>query len=672
MSSVARPAQEPEQEDPAVTVNPAGERAIAAKSNPAPAPRRGRVRQATLGAARQNGSIATILVVVGLFGVLTPRQDYLLEGATAMTFAVAATGLGLALGLGGEYLLGQIAIFAVSAYVTADLTANHQWNFWPAAVAGIAAATVCGLLISIVGLRISRFYFALIGFFMVYLIPDLTQVFTSETGGGAGLSVPDLPRLLGYTLSNRGMYFLGLAALLLTLVIVQHVRLSPLGTHMRWMRVAPLALATAGVKVWRTRLATYVLAAALAGLGGAVYSHLSGYLLPDDFSLDATVLLFAAVIVGGSTSLLGPTIGIFVLYVIPRVVINISGYSDLIYGAVVLFCVIAFRSGIDDFARDLGQRVLARLRDYRAARGPQPSRGSGSHPSRQPGCAVARSPSGAVSVSELADLLAALRTAEASTDGRLVIVGARKSFGTATALAMSPAEAINVEPGQIHVLMGPNGSGKTTVLNAISGMVRLDAGTIQLGTHNLTSLPAARIARAGLSRSFQSPQFPDECSPVSLLAAALPQTRQLSYLHWMTSDLKAVRARRDATDLARRIASSAGLADVMDRPCTGLTSGQRRLLDVLLALVTRAPIALLDEPAAGLSRSERRHLGDLIGALAKRGMGFLLVEHDLDFALGVADQVTVLATGRILAHGDPAQIRADPKVRSALVGGSNG
>jgi ABC-type branched-subunit amino acid transport system ATPase component len=178
------------------------------------------------------------------------------------------------------------------------------------------------------------------------------------------------------------------------------------------------------------------------------------------------------------------------------------------------------------------------------------------------------------------------------------------------------------------------------------------------------------IARAGVSRSFQSPQFPEECSPVDLLAAALSQMRHVSYLHWMASDVTAARTRRETATIASHIAASAGLADVMEDPCASLTSGQRRILDVLLALASRAPIVLLDEPAAGLSSGERRQLGDLIGALAGRGMGFLVVEHDLEFALRVASEVTVLATGRLLAHGDPDDVRADPRVRSALVGGS--
>ncbi|HEX3899638.1 MAG TPA: ATP-binding cassette domain-containing protein [Mycobacteriales bacterium] len=622
---------------------------------------------AVAGAVRQSGAIGALGIVVALFGLLTSRQDYLLEGATAMTFAIAATGLGLALGLSGEYLLGQIAVFAIGAYTTADLTANRHWSFWPACVLGVVAASLAGLVISVVGLRISRFYFALVGFFLVYLIPDLTQVADSQTGGGAGLAVPDLPSFFGHELRNRGMFFLALVALLLSLVLVQNVRLSPLGIQMRWMRVAPLSLATFGVRVWRVRLATYVLSSALAGLGGAIYSHLSGYLLPDDFDLNTTVLLFAAVVVGGATSLLGPTVGIVLLYVVPRLVINVSGYSDIIYGAVVLISVVVFRDGVDRFVREGAAKAWWWI-VHRVRRVPL-RRAASTVDERQSG--VSATASAVVpNVDELADLLMGLRDDSVTRRGSLVIRGARKAFGGVVALVMDPDDVVAIEPGRVHVLLGPNGSGKTTLLNALCGVFELDSGSVSVGGDVVNGVSATRLARLGVSRSFQSPQFPVEMSPVELLSGSLVTMRRLSYLHWMSSDLAATRARRDATDFAARIAAMAGLETAMNRPCSGLTSGQRRILDVLLALVTRSSIVLLDEPAAGLSNLERRQLGDLIRALAARGMGLLAIEHDLDFALRIADEVTVLANGRRLAHGRPDEVRADPLVRTALVGGA--
>jgi ABC-type branched-subunit amino acid transport system ATPase component len=174
----------------------------------------------------------------------------------------------------------------------------------------------------------------------------------------------------------------------------------------------------------------------------------------------------------------------------------------------------------------------------------------------------------------------------------------------------------------------------------------------------------------GISRSFQSPSLPGEVTPRQLLGAVLAQMRGVSYVHWLTSDWIAVRTRRQSRDYAGRILAAAGLGDAMDQACTGLTSGQTRILDVVVALASRSTMVMLDEPAAGLSETERKQLGATIRGLAGRGLGFLVVEHDLELALNIADQVTVLGQGHVLASGTPDEIRDHPRVREVLIGES--
>jgi branched-chain amino acid transport system permease protein len=602
------------------------------------------------------GGVPLVALLLLILGFSISRPYYLIEGTTALTLAVAATGLGLALGLAGEFILGLLAIFAVSAYVTASLTVNSHWSFWLAGVLGILGATCSGLVLSLIGLKTSRFYFALVGFFIVYLIPEITQAFSAETGGSVGLPVNDVPTLFGSPLSYRGMFLLAAAVLVLGLALVRNVRKSPLGMQMRRMRDAPVMLAASGVQIWRVRVSTYLLCSALAGAGGAVYSHVSGYLMPTDFDLTTTTLLFAAVIVGGSTSLLGPSIGVVILYLVP-LVINIESYTDLIYGTIVLISVILLRGGVEQAVRDLYARAV---RGWQALR---PT----TLPPRSGTLSNSTTVGTAESVDLLVDLLWGLRDESTGAAG-LVVRGARKHFGGVAALDMDDDTTISLRPGEVHVLLGPNGSGKTTMLNAISGLARLNAGTICLGEHELTRCSPAQIAHLGVSRSFQSPSLPPEVSPKDLWVAAITHMRRVSYVHWLTFDPVARRVLREAKVLASAMADAVGLRDSAGGVCSALTSGQRRTVDVVLTLTSRSRIVLLDEPAAGLSSLERQQLRDVVKGLQKRGIGFLIVEHDLNLAFSLADYVTVLSSGRVVAQGSPDIVRNDEVVRKVLTG----
>lgn len=592
-----------------------------------------------------NGPVVVTAVVV-IVGVTVLSQGQLLQGAVALTYALAATGLGVALGLGGEYLLGQAAVFACGVYVTASLETVHSWNFWPAAGVGVLGAIALGLLLSIPGLRVSRFYFGMVGFFLVYLIPDFAQLFAKQTGGSAGLAIPQVPTFLGIQLDNLGVYLLAAAALFVGLILTRNVRRSPLGVHMRRMRDTPFVIATSGIPVWRIRLAIYVLSALLAGIAGAIYSQINGFVSPLDFDASVAVLFFAAVLVGGPTTLLGPTFGVVLLYVVPQIVINVPAYSDLLYGATVVVCVIALREGVEEAAIGLYERARHRRRGQ-ADR----TRAAGDEPSAQ----------------RLAGLMWRLRADTAMT-GPLVVRGIQKRFGGVAALQIDDEVAVAVEPGQIHLLLGPNGSGKTTLLNAISGLTRIDAGSIHIGEVEITRARVAQIAQLGIARSFQAPRLPSELPPGQLLGGMLAGLRNVAYFHWLTSDPVAARERAAAQGLADDIIAASGLASAGGCAAIALTSGERRLLDVLAALTSRAHIVLLDEPASGLSAQERRLLADTITALAARGMAFLVVEHDLDLALSIADTVTVLVNGSVVVTGDPEEIKEHPYVREALIG----
>jgi branched-chain amino acid transport system permease protein len=280
--------------------------------------------------------------------------------------------------------------------------------------------------------------------------------------------------------------------------------------------------------------------------------------------------------------------------------------------------------------------------------------------------AAAADEPGRRSVDALVDLLLPLR----SLDGRRTLraTGVVKHYGGVRALDFEEGDEFDVATGEVHLLLGPNGSGKTTLLNALNGLVRVAGGTVALDGESINRKPVAAIARAGIARSFQSPALPDEVTPAELFTTAILAMQRIGYFHWVLSDAKANRARRQSRGLALRLAATSGLAAVADTPCSALTSGQRRMVDVLQALLSDSAIVLLDEPAAGLSDDEREHLSATVKALARRGLGFVVVEHDLELALSFADRVTVMADGRPVAHGQPDEILSRDIVKTVLIG----
>lgn len=593
--------------------------------------------------------ILLLTVALVILGLSLTRVDWLMQGTIALTLGIAATGLGLALGLAGEFVLGISLVMAAGAYTTVALS-NAGWNFWLSALVGMAVAIVIGVVMSLPGLRVGHFYFGMLGFFLVYLIPTMVQVFEPVTGGSEGVAVLGVPDFFGIRLSASGMFVLAAIALCVALLFARNVRSSPLGVKMRRMRDSPVILATTGTPVWRVRLATYVFASVLAGLGGAVYSHVAGFVQPGEFSLEMTNMILAAVIVGGSRSLLGPVIGVIVLYVVPRMVLNIEGWSDIVYGVIIVISILVFRGGVVQATRDL----IAWIQRKRGRKRNQPQQ-----------AVIARSPEG------IADHLWALRASDVG-EHEIKVIGARKRYGGVVALDMDDEQEISVKSGEIHLLLGPNGSGKTTLLNVISGLVRVDAGTVTFDGKVSNRMPVHKIAELGVSRSFQGPALPDEVTPVELFAAAIANTQKTSYFHWLLGTWVAARARRRATGLALQLADEAGLGRAGLAECRGLTSGQRRIVDVVLSMISsRSTIVLLDEPAAGLSEAERKQLANTIRALTRRGIGFIVVEHDLELALGLADRVTVMASGRPIAAGSADEIRDSAIVREVLIGGTH-
>jgi branched-chain amino acid transport system permease protein len=550
--------------------------------------------------------------------------------------SIVAVGLNFTLGYAGEFALGQAGIFAVGAYTAGMLTARAGWSFWLALPVAVVAAALVGLVVCLPGLRVGGWYFALTSLFVAVVLPDVAKV-VPYTGGTQGFGGIPVPSIGGRELTVGDLYLFVAGSLLVFLWLLANVVRSPWGLALASMRASNKAAQASGIAVFRMKLVAYVFAGLLAGYAGAILPHVDGYLAPDAFGMSLSILLVAGVTIGGTGRLIGPVVGIALLEILPHVVSGFDRYSLLIYGSILIIGMLFVRQGILPAASDAWVSLFLRVNRRR------------------------RLPEEAVAVDDAAPV-----TPTPPVSGTLTVSGVDKHFNGVHALRDVFVQA---EAGEITAVIGPNGSGKTTLLNVIAGFYRLDAGEISLSGRRLSGRKPFQIARAGLARTFQTPVvLSDHTCRENVMSGAFT-TRRASLAEVL---LRAPRARGDwhaAARTAEELLRFVGLGGHVQVAAGSLTAGQQRLLDIARALAPGPSVLLLDEPAAGLVGAEVEALAEVLRRLRDAGHAVVLVEHNINLVMAVADRVTVLDRGRVIANADPATVQQDPAVLECYLGG---
>ncbi len=586
-----------------------------------------------------------VLAVALVLPILGTSEYRLQQVATAALYATVVIGLNLALGHAGEFALGQSAIFAVGAYVTGMLAVHPEWPVWAAAPTGVLSAVAVGLLAGAPGLRVGKWYLAMISFFLVVLIGDAAAVFESVTGGFDGLR--GIPRPdIGGPFSLGAMYVVAILTVALVFVASRNLLRSSWGLVFAVLRQSDVALSGLGISPYRTKLLAYGLAAVPAGTAGAVFAYLSRFVGPSSFNFELAVFFLAAVVVGGQGSLVGPIVGVGLLTFLQDTIdtrIGLEEYNGAIYGTILISVMVFLPHGI----AGIGREFLAR---HRVDRSHAEAANEGSGPVDD----------------ELPPLVRDLKIHGEPSDLRLE--GVSKHFGGVTAIDdLSQTFASN----SISALIGPNGSGKTTLLNLIMGYYRPDGGSITLGSSDITRASADVTGKLGVARTFQTPILASGLTALQNVAVALHPDRRCTAMEVV---LGLPRARRDE---ARRqhdalsILNWLGIGHVAKMQATSLPLGTQRLVEIARAVARRPSFLLLDEPASGLSGSEVARLAQVLELLRSVGFSIVLVEHNVGFVMGLADNVTVLNFGQVLAAGPPADIQNDERVIAAYLGGSS-
>jgi ABC-type branched-subunit amino acid transport system ATPase component/ABC-type branched-subunit amino acid transport system permease subunit len=613
---------------------------------------------------------------------LAVNNSYALGLLTLLAiYGILLIGLDVTVGYLGQVNLAQAAFLGLGAYA-AGLSVTMLGFGMPAALGlSMLVGLVLGGLLAFPALRLAGPQFALATLSFSALCTTVLNEWEGLTSGAQGLSL-SRPAILGHAVNAPGFYWICLALLALVWMAMRNLLASQWGRAFEALRDSPIATDAMGVGTFRHKVAGFALGSSLGGLAGGLYAFNFEYLQPQSFTYDLMVILLLGVVLGGRKSLWGAFFGASLIVLLPNLLSSrllfeiISGFGFLLavvaglrgwlkkttkpfqviapiiamgmlvaggfmventenwrkaIFALMLFSVVV---GLPDGIMGFAARYLTRL--FRIA------------------------PAALPAASGLDDVLPPNQS-----DGGVLLElkNLKRYFGGVKAV---DGVSMSIRKGHVHGLIGPNGSGKSTAVNVISGLYAPTAGEVLLQGRPLPEGSLFKVARAGVSRTFQNLQLFGELSALDNVMLALKGAYRvpLPLVLLGFSRSEDWRAQADALALLELV----GLADQARVRAKDLTYGSQRFLEIARALARKPELLILDEPAAGLAHPDVAELVEIIKAIKQRGITTILIEHHMDVVSELCDSVTVVDGGKVIAEGTPDEVNRDPQVIKAYLG----
>lgn len=580
-------------------------------------------------------ALAGLLLVVALGPVFFSNGLVTMLNYTGL-YGLVAVGLALLTGIGGMTSFGQAAFVGVGAYSTAYFTTVLGLSPWLALLIGVAAACAMALLLGLMTLRLAGHYLPLStiawGLSLYFLAGNMQFL-----GGHSGISNVPVITLFGFSFDDpRSFSYLIWGFVLLAMLLLRNLLSSREGRAIRCLKGGRVMAESMGVNISRSKIVVFLVSAILAAVSGWLYAHLQRFVNPTPFGLNYGIEYLFMAVIGGAGYIWGALLGAGLITVLKEWLIDVLpqllGQSGN-YEVIVL-------------------SVLTIILLQRAPEGLWPllfSRFSGNDSNNL--------------VPQESSTSLERRTLPSKGSTLLEVEGASKHFGGLVAVGNV---SLKVNAGEILALLGPNGAGKSTMFNLISGVLPATSGSVSFLGKSISGASPHDIAKMGMSRTFQHVKLLPQLSVLENVAIGGHLRGHAgvwrSALHLERSEEAQLLA--EAAHQLERV----GLGAQMHIAAGSLPLGDQRILEIARALTADPSLLLLDEPAAGLRHKEKEALANLLSKLRSEGMGILLVEHDMDFVMGLVDRIVVMEFGEKIAEGSPEEIQTNPVVLEAYLG----
>jgi branched-chain amino acid transport system permease protein len=579
-----------------------------------------------------------------------------------LVWGLFGIGFDILFGFTGLLSFGQSAFYGTGGFVAAYLLTRAGFPYVVLAlIIGMIAAAAVGYLVGLIALRRTGIYFAMITvaiaevFFFVEFNP-----LADWTGGENGLPGVPTPTLnLGFTTflftTGWSLYqFLALCYFVGIVIALRIVR-SPVGAILSAIRDNPLRATAVGHDIHSYKLAAFVIAAAYAGFAGGLLGVLQAFMPPDAFTFDTSGQLVMQTAIGGRGTLFGPLVGATVWLFLQdflQAALGLGAAWKLVLGIVFVLLVCFLRRGIIGGLEDLYGWIFGQRTKY-------------SEPAEPAVHAAGERKVAQAPVIEAPAMTLRRRAGDSGSGPILQASGLTKRYGGL--LANSDID-FTVDRGELRGIIGPNGAGKSTFFKMLTCEIPPTSGRIMFDGRDITGMNVSSVCQLGLTKSYQVNQlFTGLTVRENIAIAALAERRGKFRLDLFRSLDKIP----GLNELVERTLDLVDLSSRPDTPVSQLAYGEKRRLEIGLALATSPRLLLLDEPLAGMSPRERVETVKLLKSIS-RGRTMIIIDHDMDALFELAERVTVLQEGRVLVEGTPEEIKNNVTVQEAYLGGVDG